>query len=232
MTIKNKSIKILWADAAGRCSYPGCGEKLTVGQAGEQAPHTLGEMAHIKGNREGSNRYDINQTAEQRDHYENLILLCPTHHNLIDKAENESIYTVDKLIEMKLDHENTITKRLAVEESPTIEKLKNMIAIYLAENKQSWEQYGPLSERARKNPYSEEIYAVWTSERLSTIVPNNRLITRLLEDHRNLFNIQHQAAISRFLSHARSYERWVQDEVSYKAVMRFPTDFEDLIFGD
>ncbi|HAY96656.1 HNH endonuclease, partial [Shewanella sp.] len=54
-------------------------------------------MAHIKGNKLGSNRYDPEQTDVERDSYENLILLCPTHHTLIDKAENESEFSVELL---------------------------------------------------------------------------------------------------------------------------------------
>ena len=109
--------------------------------------------------------------------------------------------------------------------------MKDIIAIYLAENRQVWLQYGPQSDAAQKNPHNNEIYAVWTSERLSTIVPNNRIIANILEANRNLFSRQDQTIISRFLSHANSYEKWVKDEIPYQAVMRFPVEFEYLITG-
>ena len=80
MSITEKSIKLLWSNAAGRCSFSGCYERLSVEQAASSATYTLGEMAHIKGKKAGSNRYDSTQTATERDSYENLILLCPTHH--------------------------------------------------------------------------------------------------------------------------------------------------------
>jgi HNH endonuclease len=231
MTITEKSIKLLWSNAAGRCSFTDCEERLTVEQAANSAPYTLGEMAHIKGEREGSNRYDKAQTTEQRDSYENLILLCPNHHTLIDKPENENIYTVDVLTEMKIAHENSISKRLGVQEYFNIEEVKGKITICLAENREAWLRYGPISEIAQKNPNSEEIYAIWTSERLSTIVPNNRIIVSILEAKRSLFDRQDQTIISEFLSHAKSYEKWVRDEIPYQAVIRFPTSFEHLIMG-
>lgn len=231
MAIKEKAIKLLWANAAGRCSFTDCEERLTVEQAAQAAPHTLGEMAHIKGKRKESNRYDKNQKDEHRDSYENLILLCPTHHTLIDKPENENIYSVDVLVKMKIVHEDNVSKRLGVEDLSSIEKVKDKIAIYLAENRQAWLQYGPVSEAAQKNPHSKEIYAVWTSERLSTIVPNNRIIASLLEANRKFFSIQDQAIISQFMSHKDSYEKWVNDEIPYQGVMRFPVDFEKLITG-
>lgn len=232
MAISEKSIKLLWSNAAGRCSFAHCNERLTVEQAAHSAPYTLGEMAHIKGEKKGSNRHDATQTNEQRDGYENLILLCPNHHTLIDKPENKEVYTVDILIKMKLEHESRISRCLDPTEIPNIEELKDQISIYLAENRQAWLQYGPSSVNAQKNPHSDEIYAIWLSERLSTIVPNNRIIVGLLDAHRNLFDRSAQGIISQFLAHAKSYEKWVNDEIPYQAVLRFPVDFESLINKD
>lgn len=232
MTISEKAIKLLWSNAAGRCSFVDCDERLTVEQAAHSAPHTLGEMAHIKGKNEESNRYDETQTDKQRDSYENLILLCPNHHTLIDKPENEETYSVDVLTQMKINHEAHISRRLEAASISDVNNLKDQIAVCLAENHQAWLQYGPLSENARKNPHSDEIYAIWLSERLSTIVPNNRIIVGLLESHRNLLGRPAQRIVSQFLMHAKSYERWVNDEITYQAVLRFPVEFEALMSSD
>jgi hypothetical protein len=231
MAITEKAIKLLWANAAGRCSFTGCQERLTIEQAANITPYTSGEMAHIKGEKAGSSRHDASQTNEERNGYENLILLCPNHHTLIDKKENEIIYSADVLIKMKIMHEDNVSRRLDIKEFASVEQVKEKIAIFLAENRHVWLQYGPLSDVAKKNPHSAEIYAVWTSERLSTIVPNNRIIAGLLEANRNLFGKQEQGIISQFLSHVKSYEKWVQDEIPYQAVTRFPVDFEHLIMG-
>jgi hypothetical protein len=185
-------------------------------------------MAHIKGKKLGSNRYDGNQDNDARDGYPNLILLCPNHHSEIDKPENESKYSVEWLIDAKVRHEQWVISSLTKEKITTIDQLKNNIARLLAENHQAWLKYGPNSQLAMQNPNSDKIYALWTSERLSTIVPNNRAITRLLEAHRLLFGLQQQPIISKFVSHAKSYELWVNDEIPYQAVERFPTDFEAL----
>ena len=232
MSISSKSIKLLWSNAAGRCSFRGCNERLTVEHAVGFTPYTLGEMAHIKGNRAGSNRYDILQSEIERDSYNNLILLCPTHHTLIDKSENEETYSVEFLHEMKIEHESNISNRLNVEKYSDIEQLKDQISIYLAENYQAWEQYGPTSDNARKYPNNDNIHALWTSERLSTIVPNNRELVKLLNENRNLFSRTEQQIVSKFLTHVESYEKWVNDVIPYQAVLRFPSDFSNLILGD
>ncbi len=81
MPISEQDIKKLWGLAAGRCSKPGCGDDCVKFFGAD--PTIIGEMAHViarqpKGRRGvpggGSNSYD------------NLILLCPTHHTEIDKA--------------------------------------------------------------------------------------------------------------------------------------------------
>ncbi|CAC9960454.1 hypothetical protein [uncultured Gammaproteobacteria bacterium] len=232
MSITSKSIKLLWSNAAGICSFTGCSEKLTVGEAADVAPYTLGEMAHIKGNKAGSNRYDESQPAVERDSYENLILLCPTHHTIIDKVENEADYPVVYLHEMKVEHEAFISNRLGEDKFENIEKLKDQLFIYMTENHQAWEQYGPLSENARRNPNNDQVFALWTSSRLSTIVPNNREIAKLLQENRNLFSRREQIIVSKFITHVESYEKWVSDEIPYQAVLRFPRDFNELIIGE
>jgi hypothetical protein len=229
MTITQKSIKILWSAAAGRCAFPDCREQLTYSEAGEFAPYILGEMAHICGDQPGSNRHDPAQSRQQRDDYENLILLCPTHHRLIDRRENETRYPVDLLQRIKSDHEAFVRSRLRHDVALNKYAVANQIGPLLAENHQAWLSYGPSSDFARENPHNEAAYAVWLSERLSTIVPNNRRIGEILRDGAHTFMPDEQAVIAAFQLHARSYERWVADEISYAGVTPFPAAFATLI---
>lgn len=231
MAISPKNTKLLWSGAAGRCSFQNCLEKLCITDAGKFAPHTIGEMAHIKGERTGSNRFDGTQSDGERNAYPNLILLCPTHHTTIDKKENEEQYTVDILLAMKKEHEDRVNTRLDGEKLDNLNQVAIAIGILLAENHVSWIFYGPLSDLAKKNPHNDEAFSVWRSERLSTIAPNNRNIARILECYKGKFPSEDQVLIAEFLIHARSYERWVNDEISYNTVVRFPVEFSNLIEG-
>ncbi len=231
MAITQKSIKILWSAAGGRCAFPGCWERLCYHEAEEAAPYTLGEMAHICGERPEANRHDANQTNVQRDDYQNLILLCPTHHTLIDRKENEAVYTIEILREMRAEHEVRVLERLDQDPMLTNQDVASVILPLLEENRQSWAQYGPLSELARMQPHNERVHAVWVSERLSVIVPNNLKIATQLKKHIALFGAGDQRVVTTFLIHVRSYEQWVQDTIPYAAVKRFPMEFDDLIRG-
>lgn len=229
MAISQKSIKLLWSNAAGLCAFPECRERLAMPESDEYAAHTIGEMAHICGDNPGSNRHDPDQSMYQRDDYSNLILLCPTHHRTIDRKENEARFPVDMLQRLKAEHEAFILARLAPEPLDSRLAIATAIAPMLAENHQAWLSFGPLSDVARKNPHSASAYAAWLSERLSIIAPNNRRISAILRNGARAFLPADRPIVAAFLLHSRGYDRWISDEISYEGVQRFPTLFADLI---
>ncbi len=104
--IKTGDVKILWGRSGNQCAFPDCRIELTV----DGAKSTLGEMAHIIAEKTKGARGKSSLTDEQRDEYSNLILLCPTHHTLIDKNPEE--WTVEKLKQMKNEHENWVSNQL------------------------------------------------------------------------------------------------------------------------
>jgi hypothetical protein len=63
----------------------------------------VGEICHIKAASPNGPRYDPQQTAAQRHGFNNLILLCANHHTVID--DDPEVYTVERLGNMKADHE-------------------------------------------------------------------------------------------------------------------------------
>lgn len=228
MAISTKDIKILWANAAGRCAFPDCREKLCASEVRDAAPYTIGEMAHIRGEKPKANRYDRSQTKAERVSYENRILLCPTHHTLIDKRENEGRYSVDVLHTLKVDHEIFVSGQLELLQFVDKAKVARHLFPFMKENYEAFVNFGPHSEIARNNPESDA-HGVWLSERLATIIPNNRRMLRVTEANSDLFDPDEQAVLARFGLHVRTYNRWVQDEITYEGVVRFPIEFEALI---
>ena len=78
----------LWVRAGGRCEFPGCNDYLLEDElTGYEFPfaelaHNVGKKKNPKSPR-GMNELPI----EERSLPENLLLLCPTCHNLIDDKE-------------------------------------------------------------------------------------------------------------------------------------------------
>ena len=57
-------------------------------------------------------RYNTNLTDDYVNSYENLMLLCPTCHSIIDNKQNESFFTVAYLKQMKQFHEQQVQEAL------------------------------------------------------------------------------------------------------------------------
>ena len=79
----------------------------------------IGEEAHIFGHSEKGPRPNPDGISEATNHYENLIMLCPTHHTIVDKQENT--YSVKVLLGWKADLERWVSSRLAIEEFSSAE---------------------------------------------------------------------------------------------------------------
>lgn len=95
-------VKTLFAQSRNVCFYKGCESVLTK----PEWKRVNAEITHIRGERPGSARYDASMTEAERQAFENLMLLCPNHHKLIDQLEPDSPdHTVAALTKMKADHE-------------------------------------------------------------------------------------------------------------------------------
>jgi hypothetical protein len=92
------TIKRLFAHSGNRCAFSGCEAALIEGNT------VVGKICHIKGARPGSARHDPLQSAADRHGYDNLILMCGKHHDIIDA--DEQTYPVDRLMKMKAAHES------------------------------------------------------------------------------------------------------------------------------
>ncbi|MBU4233079.1 MAG: HNH endonuclease [Desulfobacterales bacterium] len=111
MSVELKDIKLLWGRAANRCSFTGCRIKLSQDKKKASESFPIGEQAHIVGREERSARSKSILSIEDRDSYHNLILLCPNHHTIIDK--NQEDYPIEKLHMMKSQHEYWVETTLS-----------------------------------------------------------------------------------------------------------------------
>ncbi|MDO9520606.1 MAG: HNH endonuclease [Pseudohongiella sp.] len=157
MAIDQKDIKLLWGRSGNRCAL--CNHQLTQNKAAVTAAFTLGEQAHIVGEKETAARGKSLLTKDERNSYHNLILLCPTCHTQIDN--NADDWPVERLHGAKSKHELWVSETL----SETVDhvKLANDIAIAAIvdaaikycdlENWKAWSSWAisptPIWQRAR-----------------------------------------------------------------------------------
>ena len=96
--------------SGNRCAFSGCGILLTTPETEHDRLASIGQIAHIVGQSPDGPRGDSPLTREERDRYENVLLLCDTHHDIVDKQP--ATFTVERLHQMKADHEAFVEKQL------------------------------------------------------------------------------------------------------------------------
>ncbi len=106
--ITDKTRKMLWGRSGNRCAV--CQNELVVNATSVDDESIVGDECHIISSRPNGPRYDPSYPQEKLDAYENLILLCRVHHKTIDD-QCES-YTVDKLRQLKVNHERWVSEKL------------------------------------------------------------------------------------------------------------------------
>ncbi len=106
-TVSDKTRLILWTHAAGRCQYEGCNKPL-LGDiiSGAEGLNTA-YVAHIVAREPKGPRGDLKRSAQLADDIENVMLMCDTHHRLIDREEIEE-HPETRLLAMKRAHESRI----------------------------------------------------------------------------------------------------------------------------
>jgi len=218
MAISEIDTKILWGRAAGICSNPRCRAELTkIIEAGR---FHLGEMAHVIAKKESGPRGVKGGGA---DTYDNLILLCPTCHTMIDKAP-EGAYPAESIREWKREHEAAVSSAASGKKFGSTAELKSFVSGLLIENRAIWKHLGPHSLTAQNDPGSN-LQRIWETRRLDSIIPNNRKIINSIETNKALLCGSDLDAYIEFKVHAQAYEEHVYDRVD--AYPLFPAKFAE-----
>ncbi|MDP3506494.1 MAG: hypothetical protein Q8T09_00760 [Candidatus Melainabacteria bacterium] len=109
MAISVKTRVMIWGRAAHRCSW--CRKELEVDDGVVKQPSLVGEIAHMVAEKDDGPRGNPSMPVEERNAYENLLLLCLDHHKFVD--DNPTEYPVERLIAMKQRHKEWVQKSLA-----------------------------------------------------------------------------------------------------------------------
>jgi hypothetical protein len=107
---RESTVKRLFARSMNRCAFPECNSHVVDEQTGT----VIAQICHIHAQSDDGPRFAQELTREQVHAFDNLILMCPTHHKIIDAPENIPPYTAERLREIKVRHEaaDTSSSRL------------------------------------------------------------------------------------------------------------------------
>lgn len=147
--------KLVWALSAGHCSFPGCVVRAVVYETPVDAATVIAEVAHIHAYEDDGPRADLTLSLKERNRYPNLLLLCPTHHTLVDKQFKT--YTAEMLRRWKRDTEKKVADALrTVMPQVTFTELKQITASLITHNSVASQDLTviPPAEKIAKNKLS------------------------------------------------------------------------------
>ena len=109
--MKQTVIKQLFGESGNQCAFHGCTTPVI-----DPASHfVICEICHIHARNRGGPRFDPTLSADEVNGYDNLIILCPTHHRIID--EDVDSYPPDILRSMKESHARAVSHEDKVSDS-------------------------------------------------------------------------------------------------------------------
>lgn len=115
----DSTFKKLFAFSNNRCAFPDCTNTIV-----DRSTLTVtGKVCHIKAKGELGPRYDKSQTDEERHGFQNLILLCGKHHDIVDDKSQVDKFTVEILTGYKKRHEQTGNNELSQDDAKLVRRL-------------------------------------------------------------------------------------------------------------
>lgn len=112
-------IRALFAKSGNECAFPGCCNKLV-----NKKNQFIGQICHIEAAEPGGERYNPNQTDDERRSFDNLVLFCYEHHV---ETNDVNEYTVEKLKNIKAQHELKFEKDNYIPDESLIQTIKLQI---------------------------------------------------------------------------------------------------------
>ena len=98
-----KTIKILFGLSGNQCAHPECENAVIEPPTARSDALVMAQICHIYAIKKDGPRGKAGLTEEELNFHENLMLLCPNHHTVVD-GQHET-YTAEMLKQWKQEHE-------------------------------------------------------------------------------------------------------------------------------
>lgn len=214
----------LFSASAGYCQRPDCLQPLYPREMGGNKH--IAEMAHIiPYGQAGPRHKDKNQQNIEIDSFDNLILLCPTCHTIIDKEPE--VYQRDILLEWKNNHLVKLMNRHGIMQYSTRLQVREVILTIMAENKAIWRQFAPSDgDLFTFDPESENA-EIWKKRVRNIIFPNHCRIQSIIELNQKHMTIQEREIFAKYKEHIRGlFERHIGN-IANNAI-RYPIEMDGI----
>lgn len=181
-------------------------------------------MAHVFAANDEGPRANAALSEKERGTFENLIMLCPLCHTIVDKAP--CVYPDRVMFEWKRTHAEKLRSLFGVTYFERRSDARAAIEGLLRENRQIFDDYGPHIDEA-KNPESGAAER-WKRKVLQKIIPNNRKMLSQLDANKHLLNDCELVTLEKFRQHIDDLEaRHI--EGYREGASRFPEEMPNML---
>lgn len=142
---KLSTVKRLFVLSGNECYAPTCTRSLIA----EDEKTIVAKICHIEAASPLGPRYRAKMSDDDRRHFDNLILLCDEHHEIIDNMENEADYPVSLLVQWKQNHESKLLNK-KMTHFPLLSQAVSILADLDLEDDDDDEQNNTLSFKIDK----------------------------------------------------------------------------------
>ena len=132
---KPNTLRALFAKSGNVCAFPGCNQELVTNDN-----LYVGEVCHIEAAEPKGPRFNSESDDDERRSFENLLLMCHAHHRRVDT--DLATYSVDRLRQMKADHESAASRDAFHVDASVIFQVEQEMDSY----------WSAVAERQRKHP--------------------------------------------------------------------------------
>lgn len=214
----------LFAEAAGHCQRAACLQPLFPTEIG--GDKHIAEMAHVIPHGDRGPRYEERPAGEfEADSFENLILLCPTCHTIIDK--DPAGFSRSTLLDWKSNHLTTLAHSQGIRLYDERGQVRDAVAAAMAENKAVWKEFAPSDGASFEYDPESETAKTWAQRMRGVILPNHfRILAIIKANLHHATDAEHQT-FARYQEHVRGLsERHVCGVVG--GAIRYPVEMDGI----
>lgn len=223
-TIPSETKLRLFSESAGHCQKPSCLQPLFPAEMG--GDKHIAEMAHVIPHGEKGPRHEERPEGEfEADSFDNLILLCPSCHTIIDKDPDS--FSRSTLLDWKHNHLSNLSRAQGIKAYDDREQVRNAIITHMSENKAIWHEYAPIDGiQFEYNPESE-IANTWDHRMRGVILPNHFRIQAIILANSHHMTIAERRVFSQYQEHVRGLSERHICGIAGTAI-RYPAGMDDI----
>jgi hypothetical protein len=186
----------------------------------------IAEMAHVIPHGEAGPRKEERPDDDfDPDSFDNLILLCPTCHTIIDK--NPDAYLRATLLTWKREHLVNLAKHQGISQYDSREDVRSAIVERMDENRAIWKKLAPVDGSEFEYDPESESAGLWVQRVKGVILPNHYQVLSILKANTRHMTEEERPVYAEYKEHVRGLTDRHIGGVAGKAI-KFPKGMEDM----